>query len=138
GDGDNARRALAPVLAAREGVPDWVRLQARLVHARLSYECGDRTRGRRSLGCALRLAERERLRLPFALERGWIGPVLQRHPEPVGAHQHLLEPAGCCGSLPAASHAAGAPPVSGVEPLTEREREVLRHVSSLLTTAQIT
>jgi len=137
GDGDNARRTLAPVLAAREGVPDWVRLQARLVHARLSYECGDRTRGRRSLRCALRLAERERLRLPFALERGWIGPVLQRDPELVGAHQHLLGPAGCCGSLPAASHAASETQVSVVEPLTEREREVLRHVSSLLTTAEI-
>ena len=90
GEGDNARRVLAPVLAAREGVPERVRLQACLVAARLSYRSGDRARGRRSLGSALRLAEREHLRLPFALERGWLGPVLQRDPELAGAHQHLV------------------------------------------------
>ena len=94
GEGDNARRALAPVLTAHEGVPEWVRVQACLVNARLSYHGGDRVRGRGSLRCALRLAEREQLRLPFALECGWIGPVLQRDPELAGAHQHLLRPAG--------------------------------------------
>ena len=38
---------------------------------------GDRDRGRRSLGHALRLAEPEQFRLPFALERGWLRPVLR-------------------------------------------------------------
>ena len=69
---------LAPALAADSGVPDRVRLQAWLVDARLSYDRGDRARGRRSLASALRLAEPEQLRLPFALERGWIGPVLRQ------------------------------------------------------------
>ena len=41
GDGDNARRALAPLLAAHSRVPDRVRLQACLVDARLSYHSGD-------------------------------------------------------------------------------------------------
>ena len=137
GDGDNARRALAPVLAAHEGVPEWVRVQACLVDARLSYHRADRVRGRRSLGCALRLAEREQLRLPFAMERSWIGPVLQRDPELAGAHQHLLGSAGCHGSLPAASPALNEAANPVVEPLTEREREVLRQVSVMLTTAEI-
>jgi LuxR family maltose regulon positive regulatory protein len=133
GDGDNAWRALAPVLAAREGAPERVRLQACLVAARLSYHSGDRARGRRSLGHALRLAEREQVRLPFALERGWIGPVLQRDPECADAHRRLvtlLMPyAGPGGPDEAAILAA--------EPLTERELQVLRHVSSMLTTAEI-
>jgi LuxR family maltose regulon positive regulatory protein len=137
GDGDNARRALAPVLAAHEGVPEWARVQACLVDARLSYHRGDRVRGRRSLGCALRLAEREQLRLPFAMERSWIGPVVQRAPELAGAHQHLLRSAGCHGSLPAASLALNETAIPVVEPLTEREQEVLRHVSVMLTTAEI-
>jgi LuxR family maltose regulon positive regulatory protein len=137
GDGDNARRALAPVLTAHEGVPEWVRVQACLVDARLSYHAGDRVRGRRSLRCALRLAEREQLRLPFALERGWIGPVLQRDPELAGAHQHLLRPAGHHGPPLAAPQAANETAIPAVEPLTEREREVLRHVSVMLTTAEI-
>ncbi len=41
---------------------------------------GDRPRGRRSLAAALYLAEPEQLRLPFVLERSWIGPVLRRDP----------------------------------------------------------
>ena len=69
GDGENARRALAPALAAHSGAPDRVRLQAWLIDARLSYDSGDRARGRRSLASALRLAEPEQLRLPFVLER---------------------------------------------------------------------
>jgi hypothetical protein len=40
-----------------------------LLDARLSYLSDDRVRGRRSLASALRLAEGEQLRLPFALER---------------------------------------------------------------------
>jgi LuxR family transcriptional regulator, maltose regulon positive regulatory protein len=137
GDGDNARRALAPVLAAHEGVPERVRLQACLVDARLSYHSGDRARGRRSLGCALRLAEHEQLRLPFAMERSWIGPVLQRDPELAGAHQHLLRSAGCHDPLPAASQTLNEAAIPVIEPLTEREQEVLRHVSIMLTTAEI-
>ncbi len=137
GDGDNARCALAPVLTAHEGVPEWVRVQACLVDARLSYHRGDRVQGRRSLRCALRLAEREQLRLTFAMERSWIGPVLQRDPELAGAHQHLLRPAGRHGPLLAAPQAPDETAIPVVEQLTEREREVLRHVSVMLTTAEI-
>ena len=137
GDGDNARRALAPVLAARAGVPERVRVQACLVDARLSHHRGDHARGRRSLGCALRLAEREQLRLPFAMERGWIRPVLQRDPELADAHQHMLMLAGCHGPLPTASQSSAETAIPVVEPLTDRELQVLRQVSGMLTTAEI-
>jgi LuxR family transcriptional regulator, maltose regulon positive regulatory protein len=139
GDSDNARRTLEPVLAAHDQVPQRVRLRACIVAARLSYASGDSAHGRRSLGRALRLAERERVRLPFALERGWIGPVLRRDPDLAHAYRHLLPPALCGNQLPAPPDAASpsttTPPA--VEPLTEREREVLRHVSGMLTTAEI-
>jgi LuxR family maltose regulon positive regulatory protein len=133
-DGDNARRALAPVLAAHEGAPDRVRLQACLVAARLSYHSGDRARGHRSLGHALRLAEREQVRLPFAVERSWIGPALQRDPEWAGAHHSLVTLI-----MPYARPAAAPDEavVPAAEPLTERELQVLRQVSSMLTTAEI-
>jgi LuxR family maltose regulon positive regulatory protein len=137
GDGDNAWRALAPVLAAREGMPERVRLPACLVAARLGYHNGDRARGRRSLGHALRLAEREQVRLPFAIERGWIGLALRRDPEWAGAHQSLvmlLMPYARPSALPDRLDEATSP---AGEPLTERELQVLRHVSSLLTTAEI-
>jgi LuxR family maltose regulon positive regulatory protein len=133
GDGDNAQHALAPVLAADSGVPDHVRLQAWLVDARLSYTNGDCARGRRSLASALRLAECEQLRLPFVAERNWLGPVLRRDPELAETHRRLLAPALGHQQLPAPVRA----PVLVVEPLTEREREVLVHVSDMLNTAEI-
>jgi LuxR family transcriptional regulator, maltose regulon positive regulatory protein len=137
GDGDNARRALAPVLAAREGVPERVRLQACLVAARLSYHSGDRARGRRSLGHALRLAEHEQVRLPFALEHGWIGPMLQRDPEWAGAHQSLVTLVMPYARRPARPDGRDEAAIPAAEPLTERELQVLRQVSCLLTTAEI-
>jgi LuxR family transcriptional regulator, maltose regulon positive regulatory protein len=137
GDGDNARAALAPVLAAREGVPDRARLQACLVAAQVSYHDGDRARGRRSLAHALRLAEREQVRLPFAVERGWIAPALQRDPEWAGAHHNLVTLVMPYARLPARPDGPDEALIPESEPLTERELQVLRHVSSMLTTAEI-
>jgi LuxR family maltose regulon positive regulatory protein len=137
GEGDDARAALAPVLAAREGVPDRVRLQACLVAAQVSYHDGDRARGRRSLGDALRLAEREQIRLPFAVERGWIASALQRDPEWAGAHHNLVTLVMPYARLPARPDGPDGIAIPAGEPLTERELQVLRHVSSMLTTAEI-
>ena len=137
GDGESAQQALNPVLAADSGAPDWVRLQARLVDARLRYASGDSARGRRSLASALQLAESEQLRLPFVVERGWLGPVLRRDPELAGPHRRLLAPALGHEQLPAPARSADQPPVLMVEPLTEREREVLVHVSGMLNTAEV-
>ena len=137
GDGETAQRALAPALAADGQIPDRVRVQALLVDARLGYGSGDGARGRRSLASALRLAEREQLRLPFVLERSWLGPVLRRDPELADSHRRLLAPALGHDQLPAPAKAPVRPPVLVVEPLTEREREVLVHVSGMLNTAEV-
>ena len=88
-------------------VPERVRLQACLVEARLGYHSGDGARGRRSLGRALRLAEREQLRLPFALDRSWIEPVLRRDPQLAHTYRHLLPPPLLRAQLPAPP----APPI---------------------------
>jgi LuxR family maltose regulon positive regulatory protein len=137
GDGANARRVLAPALAAAGEAPEWVRLQAWLVDARLSYCSGDAVRGRRSLASALRLAEREQLRLPFVMERGWIGPLLRRDPELARTHRRLFTPARRHDQPPAPPGPPEPAAVAAVEPLTEREREVLRHVSGMLNTAEV-
>ena len=138
GDGTKARCALAPALAAGSGAPERVRLQAWLVDARLSYGSGDSARGRRSLASALRLAEREQLRLPFAMERTWLRLVLRRDPALARAHPQLLGPSLISPGLARASQATTAPvaPVI-VEQLSEREREVLRYMSRMLTTAEV-
>ncbi len=135
GDDGNAVRSLAPALAPGSGVPDRVRVQAWLVDARLGYGSGDSARGRRALACALRMAEREQLRLPFAMERGWLGPVLRRDRELAGAHRGVLAPVLGQEQLPAPAKVPDQ--VLVVEPLTEREREVLQHVSGMLNTAEV-
>jgi len=71
------------------------------------------------------------------MERSWIGPVLLHDPELAGAHQHLLRPAGRHGRFPAAAQALNETAIPVIAPFTEREREVLRHVSVMLTTTEI-
>jgi LuxR family transcriptional regulator, maltose regulon positive regulatory protein len=137
GDTQNATRALTPVLATDSGAPERVRLQAWLVDAQLGYHSGDRARGRTSLASALRLAEREQLRLPFVIERGWIWLALRRDPELAHAHQCLLAPTLSSHQLPALQGVPDQAPLLVPEPLTEREQEVLRHASALLSTAEI-
>ena len=137
GDGHRARRALGSVLENHDGMPERVRLQAWLVDARISYHGGDTARGGRSLASALRLAQREQLRLPFALERSWVEPVLQGDPWLAGIHQRLLGPAPQGDRLPASPGAPENATVQIVEPLTEREREVLRRCTSLASRAEV-
>ena len=137
GDGDKARRALAPALAADSGAPDRVRVQAWLVDARLGYASGDRARGRRSLASALRLAEPEQLRLPFAMERSWIGPVLRNDPDLARTHRQVLAPVLPREQLLAPPAAPDQAAILMVEPLSERELEVLRHVADMLSTAEV-
>ena len=136
GEGKNARLVLTPALAAPGGEPERVRVQAALADARLSYDSGDRSRGRRSLVHALRLAERELLRLPFVLEQSWLGPVLRRDPELASIHQRLFASAPRSDQPPGRSGYPGATALV-VEPPTERELEVLRHASGMLNTAEI-
>ena len=137
GDGINARRALEPALAAHNGAPDRVRLEAWLADARLRYGSGDSVRGRQSLASALQLAGPQRLRLPFVMERRWIGPLLRCDPELADAHRRLLAPTPRAKQPPALPGAPDQATVPVLEPLTDREREVLRHVSVMLNTAEI-
>jgi LuxR family maltose regulon positive regulatory protein len=137
GNCDDIPRLLAPLLAADSQLPNPARLQALLLDARLSYAADDAAHGRRSLESALRIAEREQLGLPLAMERGWLGPVLRRDPELADAHRTLLTLALGHQQLPAPVTAGDQAPVLVVEPLTERELEVLVHVSDMLNTAEV-
>ena len=137
GDAESARRALTPALAAAGEAPERVRLQALLVDAQLSYAGGDNAGGRRALVSALQLAEREQLRLPFVMDRGWIGPVLRRDPELARRHRCLFTPGQRHDQPQAPSGVPEQAATVAVEPLTEREREVLRHVSGMLNTAEV-
>ena len=71
------------------------------------------------------------------MERSWIGPALRRDPELADIHRGLLAPALGHDQLPAPQDVPTQAAILAVEPLTEREREVLRHVSGMLSTAEI-
>jgi LuxR family maltose regulon positive regulatory protein len=137
GDHQGARQALG---AARErtAAAEDSSLAACLVEARLSYETDDPARGRRALERALRLARPEQVRLPFAMERAWLRPVLRTDPELAHAYRELLEPSvvsQTAGPVQATPDGRPAPPV--IEPLSDREREVLQHLAGMLSTVEI-
>jgi LuxR family transcriptional regulator, maltose regulon positive regulatory protein len=104
GDLPAATDALAQVPLATGEVPDRVRVQASLAEARARYSGGDMARGRRALANALRLAAPEQLRLPFAIERAWLRPILRRDPVLARAHGHLLEAGPATAELATAQH----------------------------------
>jgi LuxR family transcriptional regulator, maltose regulon positive regulatory protein len=135
GNPETARRALVSILAEPGDIPDHVRLDAWLVDARLKYERGDWAEARLSLERALRLGQRSQIRLPFVMEHSWIRRVLREDMALAHTYRHLF------GSAPARRATAAAPLPAAepaiVEPLSEREREVLRHVAGLLSTAEI-
>jgi LuxR family transcriptional regulator, maltose regulon positive regulatory protein len=132
-----ARQALANGPAGSARAPDEIRLAAWLADARLSYCAGHGARGRRSLGHALRLGHAEQLRLPFALERSWLRPVLRRDPELAQAYRQLL---GADLLSPGGAEQPSGPGQAApliVEQLSDREREVLQHLSAMMSTAEI-
>jgi LuxR family maltose regulon positive regulatory protein len=137
GDPKAARKSLAGHRERAEAVPDHVRLEAWLVTARISYAAGERAEGRRSLQRALRLAEPERLRLPFALERTWLRRVLRADPDLAHVYRDLLEP-DLVGPArePVPKPGTRAAPVM-LEPLSGRELEVLQYAAEMLDTTEI-
>ncbi len=137
GDRQAAGRALATGVAGPGEPPEQIRLEGWLVDARLSYSAGDGVRGRRSLEHALRLGKPERLRLAFVAERTWIRPVLRRDPELAHAYQDLIEPGQTTSRLLARRPDTSQAAPMIVERLSGRERDVLRLLSGMLSTAEI-
>ena len=138
GDHQAARRALDAGAEGSRAAPEQVRLEGSLVDARLHYGTGDAARGRQALEHALRLGRPEQLRLSFALEQAWIRRVLRCDPDLAHACRPMLGPGLVSPAVaPArpAVDAQGAPLI--VERLSEREQEVLRHLSRMLSTAEI-
>ena len=140
GDHQAARSALDTVAESRSDVPRRNGLAEWLIDARISFGSGDGARGRRSLERALRLARPEQIRLPFMMERPWIRQVLRREPELAHAFRDLLEPGQVSPASVWAPERQTSPAQTTplvIERLSEREREVLTHLSGMLSTAEI-
>ena len=139
GDHHGARSA-APLLPAGPGTTQGpASIERWLMEARLSYGDRDAQRGRRALERAFQLAGPEQIRLPFAMERTWLQPVLARDPGLARAHRELFEPEPAATRTAALARPAAVTqaPALVVDQLSEREREVLCRLSGMLTTAEI-
>ncbi len=157
GDDAAARRALELVPEDAD-LTDPDRLARLLLEAQLRYATGDGSGGRLWLAEALRLSQREQLRLTILLERGWLRGVLRLDPELAQACHELTGPgtpaitvaprlAGPPGgpaaeALQAGPQAIGQDPAGLPRPLiveqpSQREREVLLHLADMLSTAEI-
>jgi len=136
-----ARRELGHVFKATAAEParelDRDVLDALLLDARLHYATDDSAAGRASLTRALRVARGEDVRLPFEMEHSWLFPVLRADAELARSYRALsqADPQLESGALRSLGSAMAEPAM--VEPLTEREQEVLRRVAQLLSTAEI-
>ena len=136
GNPQAARLALAMPRGDEAAAPGYARVEAWLADARLSYRAEDRAQGHLALEKALRLASAEQLRQPFIGERAWIRPALRRDQGLARTYRLLLEP-DVIGSraVPAQPPGDEAPLI--VEALSQREREVVRYMSEMMSTAEI-
>ncbi|MGQ0776701.1 MAG: LuxR C-terminal-related transcriptional regulator [Pseudonocardiales bacterium] len=128
---------LRPTLAEAVTVRSDVRVEAWLLDAQSCYATGDPARGRRSLDRALRLGDRERVRLPFAGCQSWLRSVLGSDQDLARQYARLLEPLRI-GVVQCDEH--GGPPeqaplLSGK--LSDRELEVLQHLAQMRTSEEI-
>lgn len=122
------------ILDSHPAGPGWgPSLTARTVLARAEAagRLGDARTAQRLTLRALDLARPEQLRRPFLEAGPWLGRAL--HGRPVPADTWL--PTVSAGSGPA--EATGAARAAVVEPLSERERDVLRQVAQLKSTEEV-
>jgi LuxR family maltose regulon positive regulatory protein len=113
-----------------------VDVQALLTRAQAADALGDPAAARRLVRRALSAADAERLWLPFRLASPWLRRVLRGDQALTRAYAWL--PADLCGaSVPPASGVAPSELPVVVEPLSEREREVLARAAELMSTEEI-
>jgi LuxR family maltose regulon positive regulatory protein len=116
-----------------------VRVDGWLLEAWRRLRKGEEAAAARALDRSLRLAAPERLRRPFREAPREVRQLLRQHEDLTGQHGWLGQDLGGAGPLPRQrdGEPGSASEALIVEPLTEKEREVLGHLAELLTTEEI-
>jgi LuxR family maltose regulon positive regulatory protein len=114
-----------------------VRVGSWLLEACRRLRCGEEARAAQALKRALDLAAPEGLRRPFREAPADVRRLLRRHPELTTRHDWLSGEPAAAPSAPPRQRAAVTADQPIIEPLTEKEREVLEHMAELLTTEEI-
>ncbi|WP_042384297.1 LuxR C-terminal-related transcriptional regulator [Streptacidiphilus melanogenes] len=123
-------------LGPRHGGGSVVDVQALLTRAQAADALGDPAGARRLVRRALAAADAERLWLPFRLASPWLRRVLRGDRALTSAYAWLPSDLCPAPSPPGSGAAAAGLPVV-VEPLTEREHQVLERAAELMSTEEI-
>jgi LuxR family transcriptional regulator, maltose regulon positive regulatory protein len=144
GDVSRADAAAAELLQTTD-LSVGVRVDGWLLRASCAVERGDAARARAALDRALRLAEPERMRRPFTEASPVVRNLVRRSGEITARHRWLGGATAGAGiarhravasvPVPVPAPPAGMPLI--VDPLTEKEQEVLRYLAALLSTEEI-
>jgi LuxR family maltose regulon positive regulatory protein len=140
--GDAAAAAAATAgLLRRPDLPVGVRVEGCLIEASCGLERGEKPAARAALDRALRLAEPERIRRPVVEAPPRLRSFLRQDPELASRHRWLGVGTDARSAAfwagPAASPPPTAPQLAIIEPLTAKEKEVLRCLAALLSTEEI-
>ena len=139
GDVRGAAAALASAAYDLPGAPRAIQLRGWVLEARLADDRGQVERARQLVARALRAASAEELRRPLVPDAAWLRWFLDRNGELVRDHRSFV--ASLFVREQAASSSA-APPVPGppdqvLDPLTQRETEVLELLAQMCSTEEI-
>jgi LuxR family maltose regulon positive regulatory protein len=140
GDKRGARALLAAVENRVAEAPLPLAVQLWSLEAQLAVDARDNDRAKSLIGRALRTASREDLRLALSLVRPWLSAFVDRTPELSRSYRSLVAPITSTSDR-RTTEPAGSSNVVPVdvllEPLTERELQVLERLACLCTTEEI-
>jgi LuxR family transcriptional regulator, maltose regulon positive regulatory protein len=141
GDKRGARALLTAVENRVSEAPLPVAVQVWILEAQLAVDAMDNERARSLVRRALRAATREDLRLALGLVRPWLTAFVERGPELSRSYRSLVSP--LITSTPdrrtvePTGSSRGVPTTVLLEPLTERELQILERLAYLCTTEEI-
>jgi LuxR family maltose regulon positive regulatory protein len=141
-DVPGAQQCVRTVLTAADPqLSQYVVVEAMLFEARIAELKGDPGRALEMVDAALQIAHGD-IVLPFVQARAALGPLLARHPDlagqwplPAAAGREQALPEGAGEAVPAAGRLLAAADLP--EPLTEREKAVLRFLATSLSATEI-
>ncbi|MER7582778.1 LuxR C-terminal-related transcriptional regulator [Kitasatospora sp. NPDC097691] len=134
GEGRSALQIL-DAIPDHDGHGPAVTVRVLLARSQVAAALGDEADAGRLLARALTLARPEQLRRPFREAGPWLRRLLRARPALVDSHGWL--PADLLPGHPASGDEEAAVPHAPVEPLSERELDVLGRAAQMLSTEEI-
>ena len=138
GDLRGASAAVASVAQGLRDAPRATQLQAWLLEARLAHERRELDRAMLLVERVLRSASAEGLRRPIAGDGGWLRWFLDRDGTPLRDHRPFVQSLIASETVaPRARRLSTTSDEGGLEPLTERETQVLELLAQMCSTEEI-